>query len=34
MTQYIIAPVAIQDLKEITDYLAQTNIEAAEKLLN
>jgi toxin ParE1/3/4 len=34
MTQYIIAPVAIQDLKIITDYLAQTNLETAEKFLN
>jgi toxin ParE1/3/4 len=34
MTQYIIAPEAIQDLKIITDYLAQTNLETAEKLLN
>lgn len=34
MTQYIISPEAIQDLKQITYYLAQTNLETAEKLLN
>ena len=34
MTQYIITPAAIQDLKNITDYLAKTNVETAEKLLN
>ena len=34
MTRYIIAPEAIQDLNTITDYLAQTNVETAEKLLN
>ena len=33
MTQYIIAPEAIQDLKIITDYLAKTNLTTAEKLL-
>jgi toxin ParE1/3/4 len=34
MTQYIIAPEAIQDLKEITDYLANFSLETAENFIN
>lgn len=34
MNQYIISPEAIQDLKDITDYLANFNMETAENLLN
>jgi toxin ParE1/3/4 len=34
MAQYLITPEAIQDLKEITNYLAQYNIEKAENLVN
>ena len=34
MTQYLIAPEAIQDLQIITDYLAKTNLTTAEKLIN
>lgn len=33
MTQYIIAPEAICDIKDITNYLAKINLETAEKLL-
>ncbi|NES19397.1 MAG: type II toxin-antitoxin system RelE/ParE family toxin [Symploca sp. SIO3E6] len=33
MTQYIITPEAIKDLKMITDYLAQNNLKSAEQLL-
>ncbi len=34
MTQYIIAPEAIQDLKEITHYLANFNLDTSENFLN
>ena len=34
MNQYIISPAAIEDLKEISDYFADQNIEAGEKLLD
>ena len=34
MTNYIIAPEATQDLKEIIDYFSTRNIEAGEILLN
>jgi toxin ParE1/3/4 len=34
MTQYIIAPEAIQDLRNISNYFAITNVEAGEKLLD
>lgn len=32
--QYILAPAAIQDLQELTDYLADIDLESAERLLN
>ena len=34
MTQYIIAPVAIQDLDEITSYFASRNVDAGDRLLD
>lgn len=34
MTQYIISPEAIEDLRNINNYFAITNIEAGEKLLD
>ena len=34
MTQYIIAPEAMSDLKDITNYLSKFNINTAEKLLD
>lgn len=33
MTQYIISPEAIEDMKAIVDYLATRNIAAGEKFL-
>jgi toxin ParE1/3/4 len=34
MTEYIISPEAIEDIKAIVDYLATRNIEAGEKFLD
>ena len=34
MTEYIIAPLAIKDLEEITDYLAKNNVTTADKFLD
>jgi len=34
MSNYIIAPKATQDLKEIIDYFSTKNIEAGERLLD
>jgi len=33
MTEYIISPEAIEDIKAIVDYLASRNIQAGEKFL-
>ena len=34
MSQYIISPTAIRDLEEISDYYAQRNVAAGDRLLN
>ena len=34
MSQYIISPTAIRDLEEISDYYAQRNVAADDRLLN
>lgn len=34
MSQYVIAPAAIRDLDEITDYYAAHNIDAGDRLLD
>ena len=34
MSQYIISPTAIRDLEEISDYYAQRNVSAGDRLLN
>lgn len=34
MSQYIISPSAIRDLEEISDYYAESNLEAGERFLD
>jgi len=34
VSQYIISPTAIRDLEEISDYYAQRNVAAGDRLLN
>ena len=34
MTSYILAPEAVQDLKDIWDYIAAENIDAADRVID
>jgi plasmid stabilization system protein ParE len=34
MTSYILAPEAVQDLKDIWDYIAAENVDAADRMID